>query len=369
MEALSEPEAARPDLTGSGTYLPPVMFDRQRVTRWLLVGFVVASAVPTGAAAQSAQPSVLLDQDATKVATVHVDNRTYDVYRYDNALPYADGLEIVTDGRTVTDAEVADRVFQALARRSGTKFEPVPETISELERVVERSREIQNATDRALAALNRSARVRAQLANETVNGTDAWEVVTERSDALDEAYTGSFVSTPPADSLRTELRTARSAAAAVERDALAVIDLLQAREGTGETNQSALYRRYRQLYNEIGEMEGQLDRTRELMATTAKLSARGARQAADVQEVGAKVEREFSAVASTLNESLSRLEEAGSAVAALQDPLPPVVSDEAYQQRLTEEWNHRRGARFEVLATIGEAGIFVLAGVVALFET
>jgi hypothetical protein len=94
---------------------------RRQLLTGLIVAIVLVSATPTAALAGDAPRTVLLDRSATDVATVAVDGQRYEVYRHDNVVPYASGIEIYADGERVTDPGTAEAVLTALAERRAVR--------------------------------------------------------------------------------------------------------------------------------------------------------------------------------------------------------------------------------------------------------
>ena len=102
----------------------------------VLIVSLILSTGATGASAQTPTRHLLFDTESTEVATVHTNGKAFVVYSQQNLLPYASGIEVYTDGNRVTAPGTVDEVFQALARRKATKFQPEAQTIARLHRVV-----------------------------------------------------------------------------------------------------------------------------------------------------------------------------------------------------------------------------------------
>lgn len=60
----------------------------------MLVLTPLVNSLTIGVAAQSQPQQILLDTKATQFAEVHTNGQTFIVYRVDNALPYASGIEV-----------------------------------------------------------------------------------------------------------------------------------------------------------------------------------------------------------------------------------------------------------------------------------
>jgi DNA repair ATPase RecN len=95
------------------------MHDRQCLAIGLSV-FVIVSTVPFPVTAQGPGPSsTLLDTNAETVANMEIDGESYTIYRVENTLPYASGIEVYTNGEQVTDrAEIEPAISRLAARRT-----------------------------------------------------------------------------------------------------------------------------------------------------------------------------------------------------------------------------------------------------------
>lgn len=121
----------------------------------LLVLTVVA---PSALAAEPGGYTVPLDTGHEQVGDVTVDGTTYEVYRYDNVLPYVSGYEFFGDGR-VNDGDVARRVRRAYAWKTAVNEEMKDEEIGELRDVGETARRARDVVSVPLEAANSTLRV------------------------------------------------------------------------------------------------------------------------------------------------------------------------------------------------------------------
>ena len=121
----------------------------------LLVLTVVA---PSALAAEPGGYTVPLDTGHEQVGDVTVDGTTYEVYRYDNVLPYVSGYEFFGDGR-VNDGNVARRVRRAYAWKTAVNEEMKDEDIEELRNVGETAGRARDVVSVPLEAANSTLRV------------------------------------------------------------------------------------------------------------------------------------------------------------------------------------------------------------------
>lgn len=344
----------------------------KRVTPVVKV-LVVVSAVTAGmtdpALAQSERRQVVLDTEVTELATVYTNGQTYVVYAYDNLLSYASGIEVYTEGERVTSRAVVDEVFQSLARRQATKFQPEVDTIARLRRVVNRSQTVQSATQGAIDALNQTLTYRQQLKETEVNGTVAWDLVIEESAAIEDSFVAGFRGSFEAQQLRNRLQTIQQSSATLEANAKRVIELLQRRQSGAEINQSDLYRRYDTVSADLKTMKTQVDEARQQLQTVAEDSRMAAKQAGSLPRISPQLETRLTTLADTLHASTRPMRDAGSALVDLRGALPEVTTNAQYQAVLTNRWEKRQNAPLKVFATMGEGFLLMVAAGLAIFES
>lgn len=335
----------------------------------VLVTALVVNVHSTGAIAQTSPRHIPLDDDPTQVATVQTNGQTFIVYEYDNLLPYANGIEVYTGGERVTSPETVDAVFRALARRQATKFEPESRAIERLGQVINRSQSVQATTGDAISALNETLEYRQTLEATTVNNTNAWEIATEASDALEETFGSGVTGPSDARELRNQLMAVRSSARNLESNASRVIGLLQKRQTGQEINRPDLYRRYAGVYTELETLSTQLDSVQPSLLETANASNSVASQTSSNPKMGDEIQRRFTSLGQSLESTGDLLAETGPGFTELRSALPTVATDEKLQSQLTKRWEQRQGAVMKVYATVAEGLVLLVALVIALFET
>ena len=149
-----------------------------------VVVVVLSVAVPSALAAAPGAYTVPLDTGDENVGNVTVDGTDYELYRYDNVLPYVSGYEFFGDER-VEDGEVARRVARAYAWKTSVESEMDAEDIGELRGVGETAGRARGLVAVPLRVTNGTLRV--------LGGTSGWS--------------GAVV--PGVNEVETTLRTAR----------------------------------------------------------------------------------------------------------------------------------------------------------------
>lgn len=341
---------------------------RHLILKSLLVLTLLVNALTMGVAAQSQPRQIMLDTEATRIAEVHTNGQAFIVYRVDNALPYASGIEVYSNGERVTSESTVEEVFRALARRKATKFQPERETIAKLRRVIEQSQALQTTTTEAIIALNETLEYRGKLQETTINDSSAWEIATEKSDALDEGFASGFTGSSDAVEVRNQLQVLRASATELEKNATRVITLLEQQQAGEDIDQSDLYRRFASVYSDLETMNQLVSEVGDRTVQLAETSRTAATQVKSVPQVGDNLQERLTSLASSLNETEASLADVGPGMIELREELPKVAADVQFQEKLMKQWNRRQAASMKVYFTIGGSLILLVAGVIAVSE-
>lgn len=337
------------------------------VGRVVLVGIVLGSLLTSPAAAAGPGQNIYpLDRDAERVAAVVVNGQQYVIYRYDNLLPYADGIEVFSGGTRITSEETVDEVFTAYARVEGTTFDQG--TVETLDAVVRHARTVNRTTSATLSALNETLRYARSLKNTTVNDTTAWERAVEVSPAFEELFEEGV--TGPADvvDFRTRLMTVRATARQLEAQATTAKTLLERQRNGREVNRSRLFRAYLGTLRTLAEIDEQLTDVNGELPQLAESSRTAASEASSIPTVGSTVQDRLTALATRLEGAREKLSATTADLRSAHSGLPTVSGNERVHDRLLDQWHARRGSGAEIYVTIGEAGLAVVAGVLAMFR-
>ena len=97
---------------------------RNTVAVFVVTATVVVMFASSGVVEASPEDqTVVLDTGFEDVGEVRLDGKTYEVYRYESALPYASGYEFFADGDRIEDSEQAERVARAYAWKNALNEE------------------------------------------------------------------------------------------------------------------------------------------------------------------------------------------------------------------------------------------------------
>jgi uncharacterized phage infection (PIP) family protein YhgE len=137
---------------------------RERVLKdmWIKVTIVLVLAlllIPITACAQSAsdianEHKILLDTDIEVIDTVSYAGATYHVVKYDNTLPYARGIEIISaDSSLISDSEIAKAVLTQIAWKDAAAQLNASD-IDTLKEILDTAKKINNTVPSVMSAIN-----------------------------------------------------------------------------------------------------------------------------------------------------------------------------------------------------------------------
>lgn len=321
--------------------------ETRRVVTALVVAMTLLGAVPASVTAQGTEGSLLLNQGATEVGAVTVDGERYQVYRYDNTLPYASGVSVYSDGEQVTSAARVRAVLTALAQRRAAA-ELGPEELETLRSVRREARVLANESGRAADALANATGYAVELQSVRVDGTTAWNATVEATPAAAELNETAGELVP---ALR---RTERHAGWAVA-NTTALIDLLERKRNGSEVDPRRLYARYDATLStleRLSDQEFDIDQLSDL----AGLSRTVAANASSVPERGDEIAGRFASFADRLGRASNRTTASFEAVedrAGFNAPLLTARTEARTQQaEWMEAWETRRYAPRDIYGTL-----------------
>jgi len=148
---------------------------------------VVAGALFVGAAAGSPDDHTApLDSGFERVGETTVNGTTYEVYRYDNLIPYASGYELFVNGERVGNREEVQRVARVYAWETAARQEVTDAELGRLRSTATTTKRASavvsapfTAIDTALSVVDELDRREAPLTN-----TSVWDIVTSASPRL-----------------------------------------------------------------------------------------------------------------------------------------------------------------------------------------
>lgn len=311
------------------------------------------------AASQAGDGQYPLDGEGELVGEVRLDDETYQIYRYDNTLGYASGIEVFRSGERVTSRE---KVREALTQYAQLRTLAYNEgTTDELERIVEQSRELNRTAAEALSSLNATISFTGELQSDS----ETWTSATEAAPGLGDRFDAFFLESK-ADKLQGQLVTLRSTASELNRSATVSLELIRQQRNGEEINRSRLLQAYLDVIRlEDGLQSGALT---DDLAEWSEASQRIASNGRTVSEVGSSIDERFTELASTLSTARERIAEVGSELRERQAALPNVEDSEAPIDGLMQDWERRQSAETKIYVTFAEGGIALFAAALAILR-
>lgn len=326
-----------------------------------LIFILIMNSVATGVTAQQNTRQLPLDDQPTELATVHTSGDTYIVYEYDNLLPYASGIEVYANGERVKSRETVDEVFQALARRKATKFQPEQQSIQRLHEITDRSNALQAKINKSLASLNETLATKQQLTTTQMNNTTAWEVATDQSTELDRILGASVVGPSDVKTIQQNLLKLRASAQDLESNSKRVASLLEKRQAGQEINQSDLYRRYDAVHADVSDIDRQVDTIRESARQLSVKTETVATKTTAIEPVDTNVSQQFTELSNSLSTTVETLSSSRQNVMESHQALPQVATNRQYQSQLTKRWEERNTSTTSIYFTFAEVAMLIVA--------
>lgn len=337
------------------------MEKHQTILSTTLILLVLLNTAVTGTVAQQDTRQLPLDGQATELATVHTSGETFVIYEYNNILPYASGIEVYRNGERVTSRGTVDEVFQALARRKATKFQPEQATIQRLNDLIEQSNTIEAKANSSLAPINESIALKRNLRATQMNNTTVWKFATDQATQLDRVLGQSVMGPSDIKTLQQKVIKLRSTAKDLETNSKRVITLLEKRQSGQEINQSDLYRRYDAINADLTDISRQVNDIQETMQKLSTTSETISSKTSSMQPVETNVTDHFAALAITLEQTADSLSTVEQSITETQQSLPRVATNQDYQSELTKRWEERRSAKTGIYITFVEVAMVGIA--------
>ena len=323
----------------------------------LALTLVVAGATVPTAGTGGAEPvperRVLLDMDRELVATVTVENQTHRVYRYENRLPYATGVEIYHDGDRVERARRAERVARALAwRRAAGRLDEGE--FRELRRTRDRLETVNETVSPALGALNDVLGLRRALQRTEASGVSAWTAATTTTPSL-------AVLAQATIAIRNELRGWQRLAGRTDQHLGYVLPaLVRLRDGR-DVDHRRLDREMYAAAAGLGRLGHRSDNLSKRISTAADLSRSAAREGGDVPVAGDRIKETLSTVGDSLSRTATRIDRFGNRTRSGRATLVDVSRDATDERAATmAAWRSRQSARLRVYGSLGGIGALLV---------
>lgn len=336
-----------------------------------------------------------LDEDATHLRTVAVNGTTYEVYAYENTLPYASGVEVYADGERVTDLEQAAPALRVIAaeralRNAGVEDtgELISDTVANsgstaaaFQRVswrraaeeldasdIDTLRSIRSAAaqiEQDLApvesALERVVNLIDRMKEQEVAGTSLWDAATQASPALQ-----GFDAT--VRGLRDELTDWTEAARTIDASVPEVIDSLERTEAGEDVDYARLSRNFEAAMTGLTQLREESDELESRLSSVASTSSTIASEVQGAPVIGGDISDGFARLSETLNRGANRVGSFSDAIAEQEAALSSVKNtaektqsqlQSAYESELSslkDETSARNTAELRVYGT-GAAGV------------
>jgi len=155
-----------------------------------LVAIFVGATLAVGAAVGSpGDHTAPLDRGFERVGETTVDGTTYEVYRYDNLLPYASGYELFNDGERVEDRSEVRRVARVYGWETAAREEVTDDELGRLRSTATTTRRASAVVSTPFTAIDTALSVVDELKEREapLSDTSVWDVVTAASPGLGRA--------------------------------------------------------------------------------------------------------------------------------------------------------------------------------------
>lgn len=320
-----------------------------------MVVLFLVSAIPATVAAQAVPQDILLDEESTKMATVTVDGQTYDVYRIENVVWYASGIDIYADGERVRSESEARKVLTQLARRRAAN-ELGPDDLTPLRTAKQNVSAAAPAVRSATRDINDTLAHLESLQTAQVDGRTAYNASVEAAPGIEDFNQS-------ARELRPRLRSFDTDSGAFIDNATTLIDLVERRDNGSSVDPQRLYDVYVatiQAYDALSEHLGFVGVNEELSEVAAS-SEVIAGNVSSVPETGNETAAHFERVANSSANAANMTEAIDLPGFEFEDPQDRAQSLETDWM---DRWQSRQNAGTDVYYSI--FGLIVGVGLLAV---
>jgi len=365
-----------------------------------IVVLVVLNTLPVSALQQESPPGdgVLLDSDTDLVGQVTIDDRTYEVYRYENFLPYASGIEVYVDGNRVRSNSRLDPVYERLAAIEVLEAEGVEnpaeraasitstataktefrrlawrraidhlgsDEIDRLRAVRDSVREIDGTVSTVLGVVTDTLGLIEWMKETSVAGVSVWDAATSYAPVLVEFE-------PAMRDIQSELQAWQSAASTTDEALSGVLATLERVERGEDVDYAALTTQFESAANSLRQLQTKSDQAASSLADLSRTSSEIQTNVRPVPVVGAELSDHFRQLSSILGETAGRFDSYSSALEARRTTLDDVRTTATEKRsELVARWQSKQGqfrsaaearasARTRVFGTIGGTALVVV---------
>lgn len=351
-------------------------------------------ATPVAAQSSSSPPdTVVLDLNTEKVATIEMQDQSYTVYNIKNALPYASGIEVYSNGQEITDDEELSPVLSRLAaQRTLTDVDTIvsgasitsrqtaqrqltvvawqlsaaqlsQSEIQGLQSVTETASRIDRTVSPVLTAVNTQLELFETMRNTGILGVTVWDAATEAYPTL-EQYEQSL------RTLKTELAELNQAAEGVTQNLTPALNSLQKAQQGERVDYQQLSQQLQQATDSLEQLQSKTDQVASSVSSAEQGATEGA-QALRSTQVPSRFVDPLEDLSGTLEQATTQLEQLSSNVETRRQQLT-IVSQTARENReslinewrstrssLKSGWQARQSDETRVYGTVGGVGIGV----------
>jgi ABC-type transporter Mla subunit MlaD len=309
------------------------------------------SSPPPASAESINADQFLLDSEKEDVESVRVEGQVYKVYRQENMLPYASGIEIYTNGERVTSEETARAVIQKVAWQRATS-KMGSDDIETLRQLNQSTTTINKVITPPLEALNYILGFIDDLKEQGV-----WSVATNLSPQLSAFETS-------ARELRNGLQGWKEAADQVNQNVPLLINDLERMKRGEDVNYDKVSSHYSATVTGLDQLQSRSANVSDRLATVSEAAGTVSSDVSGIPGVGEDFSKGLTELSATLGDASSQVDEFSSDLGQTQSKLSSVRSSaESTESEMMSAWNTRQTAEMKVYGTLGGGG---LVGVVVL---
>lgn len=338
------------------------VFQSDNIVPILVAGLIVISTIPIPVAGQDVPESrVLLDTDREQIDSVSLDGETYQVYRYENLLPYASGIEVYSNGERITSESDANRVLRVIAWERATE-QLGPEEIDTLRSIHQSAQEIQQLVSGPISALNTILGFIDWMKETSVAGFNVWEEAKNVVPALEGFDTA-------ARDLRAELEEWRNAAQAVNENLPPVINALERIKRGEEVDYSKLSQQFADSMSAMERLQSKSDELERRLSDMSQRSDEIATATASIPVVGGDISDAFTRLSNEISSAASRVDQYSSELSEQESNLRDVKQTaESERNTMMRQWQSRQNAQLKVYGTLAVLSLPVVAGLFYVFR-
>lgn len=286
-----------------------------------------------------------LDTGFEKVGEVTLDGTTYEVYRYDNVVPYASGYEFFAEGDRVGDTEEAQRVARAYAWSRALEGEIGEQELREMRDVGRTAERAGTVISAPLGAIETALTAVDEAKERETLGVSVWEVAVSALPELENIESVLRVT-------QDELRRWDERVGSAGEDVNDVADAAESVREGGEANYDELPALFENASDGLSEAEEISDAIASDLSDVSDTTGGIADDLGDVRRVGDELASPFRSLSSSLGGSATSVEEFSESAAEVREVIE-MTRDRATSREsdLVTGWNRRENAALLVYGT------------------